>query len=82
MSEPTRGAAEGMRSATNAVTAIGKIIFSFFDTGRRVSILIRLSSFVVRSFIIGGWMTGTSAMYEYAATAIGPSSSGFRSDVT
>ena len=25
---------------------------------------------------MGGWMTGTSAMYEYAATAIEPSNSG------
>jgi hypothetical protein len=26
--------------------------------------------------MIGGWMIGTSAMYEYAATAIAPSSCG------
>ena len=34
------------------------------------------SFFVVSSFIIGGWITGTSAIYEYAATAIEPSSCG------
>ena len=41
-------------------------------TGRRFCILIARSFFVVNNFIIGGWMIGTNAMYEYAATAIGP----------
>ena len=40
------------------------------------------SFFVVSAFMIGGWMTGTSAMYEYAATAIGPNSSGASFEVT
>ena len=32
----------------------------------------RLSFFVVISFITGGWIMGTSAIYEYAATIIAP----------
>ncbi|KDU72193.1 sensor kinase DpiB, partial [Salmonella enterica subsp. enterica serovar Heidelberg str. 640151-11] len=31
---------------------------------------------VVSARIIGGWINGTSAIYEYAATAMAPSSSG------
>ena len=31
---------------------------------------------VVRARMIGGWISGTSAMYEYAETAIGPSRCG------
>ena len=31
-----------------------------------------LSFFVVSAFIIGGWIMGTSDIYEYAATAMGP----------
>jgi hypothetical protein len=30
---------------------------------------------LVGAFMIGGWMIGASAMYEYAATGIGPSRS-------
>ena len=32
--------------------------------------------------IIGGWINGTKAIYEYAATAIGPNNSGARIDET
>ena len=32
----------------------------------------RLSAGVVSALMMGGWMMGTSAMYEYAATATGP----------
>ena len=73
ISIPTSGAAAGIRRTTSIVTAIGKIIFSFFDTGLSCSITASRSFFVVRSFIIGGCITGTRAMYEYAATAIAPS---------
>ena len=45
---------------------------SNLETGRSCSILILRSFSVVKSFMIGGWIIGTSAMYEYAATAIGP----------
>ena len=33
------------------------------------------SSGVVNALMMGGWIIGTRDMYEYAATAIGPSSS-------
>ena len=52
--KPTRGAASGIISVTISVTRMGKITFSVFETGRRFSILIILSFFVVRSFINGG----------------------------
>ena len=41
-----------------------------------------LSDSDVKAFIIGGCIKGTNAMYEYAATAIGPSSSGAKIDDT
>ena len=44
------------------VMMIGNRIFSSLDTGRSCSIRISLSSLVVRSFMIGGWMIGTRAM--------------------
>ena len=59
---PTSGAALGTSRATNAVTAIGKTIFSFLETVRRASMRIMRSFFVVRPRMMGGWMTGTSAM--------------------
>ena len=43
---------------------IGNIIFSSFDTGRSCSITTIRSFLVVSAFMIGGWMMGTSAMYE------------------
>ncbi len=72
ISIPTRGAVVGNIRQTTIVTIIGKSIFSNLDTGRNCSILILRSSSVVKSFIIGGWIIGTSDIYEYAATAIGP----------
>ena len=45
---------------------------SSFETGRRLSIFIARSFLVVKSFMMGGCMIGTSDIYEYAATAIGP----------
>ena len=73
ISIPTRGAVVGRIRDTIMVTMIGNRIFSSLDTGRSCPILIFLSSSVVSSFIIGGWIIGTSDIYEYAATAIGPS---------
>ena len=52
-------------------TIIGNNIFSLFETGLSCSILIALSFLVVNNFIIGGWITGTRAIYEYAAIEIG-----------
>ena len=54
----------------------GKTIFSRWETGRSCTISILRSSSVVNARITGGWIMGTSAMYEYAATAIAPSNSG------
>jgi D-alanine transaminase len=54
MRQPTRGAAEGTRSATKIVTTMGNTIFSVLETGRSSLITISRSFFVVRSFMIGG----------------------------
>ena len=56
------GAAEGTSSATKMVTTMGKMIFSFLLTSRRGFMTIWRSCSVVRAFMIGGWITGTSAM--------------------
>ena len=60
ISIPTRGAVVGRIIQTTIVTIIGNRIFSSFVTGRSCSILILRSFSVVRSFMIGGWMIGTS----------------------
>ena len=62
ISIPTRGAVDGRIRHTTMVTMMGNRIFSSLDTGRSCSILILRSFSVVRSFINGGWMIGTSAM--------------------
>ena len=41
---------------------IGKTIFSCCETALGAFILMSLSFFVVRSLMIGGWITGTRAM--------------------
>ena len=73
MSIEMRGAASGRRKQQSSVMTIGKITFSSFDTGRSWLMRMRRSFFVVRTRMIGGKMIGTSAMYEYAATAMEPS---------
>ena len=45
-------------------TENGNRIFSALLTGRSWLIFTLRSSSVVRSFMIGGWIIGTSAMYE------------------
>jgi hypothetical protein len=56
------GAAGGtMRTPTN-VTASGKMILTFCETGRGVSMTTIRSFSVVSSLMIGGWMRGTRAM--------------------
>ena len=62
MSDAISGAAEGTSRATKAVTAIGKIIFSVFETSRRGFITIARSFFEVSARMMGGWITGTSAI--------------------
>ena len=64
MRAPISGAAEGRRIAQIVITITGKMIFSIFDTGLSWDILIFLSFSEVRAFMIGGWITGTRAMYE------------------
>ena len=44
------------------VTAIGKMIFSRLDTGRSCSMTMERSFLVVSARMMGGWITGTSAM--------------------
>ena len=61
---PTSGAVVGRIRHTTIVTTIGNRIFSSFDTGRSCAIFIFLSFSVVSAFIIGGWIIGTSDMYE------------------
>ena len=62
MSAPINGTADGRRIAQSRSTISGKAIFSIFVTARSCGILMRRSSRVVRAFMIGGWMMGTSAM--------------------
>ena len=59
---PMSGTAEGRSTAQRSSTMSGKHIFSIFLTSRSGGILMRRSSFVVRAFMIGGWMIGTRAM--------------------
>jgi hypothetical protein len=68
-SMPISGAAGGRSRIVRIRSMIGNIIFSVFETGRSCGMVMRRSFFVVSSFMIGGWMSGTRAMYEYAATA-------------
>ena len=56
------GAAEGTSRATKMVTTMGKTIFSVLETSRRGFMTIWRSFFVVSSFMMGGWITGTRAM--------------------
>ena len=56
------GPAEGTSRATNTVTTMGKRIFSRLDTSRRGRMTISRSALVVRTRMMGGWMTGTRAM--------------------
>ena len=71
-----RGDAEGTSTLMTMMVRIGNMIWVRFETGRDgYSILIRRSFFVVSSLMIGGWMIVTSAMYEYAATAVAPTMS-------
>ena len=57
------------------VTRTGNTIFSVLETGRSWVILTLRISLVVSSFIMGGWIRGISAIYEYAAMAMAGSRS-------
>ena len=76
MSIPTSGAALGSSSTTTTVTKIGNRIFSVLETVRSCVMTTERSFLVVSARMIGGWMIGTSAIYEYAAMAIAPSRCG------
>ena len=73
---PRSGATDGKSKDTTIVTRIGKITFSFLLTGRVACMTVIRSFFVVSIFMNGGCRSGISAIYEYAATAIGARSSG------
>ena len=60
--QPTRGAAEGTSRATKMVTTKGKMIFSVLETLRSGRMTILRSSSLVSARMMGGWITGTSAM--------------------
>ena len=60
--QPISGAVDGSRRTTKIVTMIGKRIFSVLLTGRLCVILILRSSAEVMSFMMGGWISGISAM--------------------
>ena len=64
ISMPMRGAVEGSMQHTTIVTITGNIILSRLETGLSCSILILRSFSVVSALMIGGWMIGTSDMYE------------------
>ena len=61
-SMPSSGAADGSSSATSNNNSSGKMMRSAFDTSRSCTISILRSSSVVSSFMMGGWINGTSAM--------------------
>jgi hypothetical protein len=73
---PINGAADGNSNATSNSNTNGNMIRSSFDTSRSCSITISRSARVVSARMMGGWIRGTRAMYEYAATAIAPSRCG------
>ena len=60
ISIPTRGAVVGRIRLTTIVTTMGNKIFSSLEIGRSCAIFILRSFSVVRSFIMGGWIMGTS----------------------
>ncbi len=60
-----------MKVVTTKATS-GKNIFSFLETTRSDFMRISRSFLVVNSRMMGGWITGTNAIYEYAAKAIEP----------
>ena len=69
---PNKGNALGEINVVSKRPIIGNSIFSSLVTDRGGFILITRSFLLVSSRIIGGWITGTRAIYEYAAMAIGP----------
>ena len=84
---PIKGVEEGTINDTTIVITIGNIILIFdkffisLELGNFSScsfILIKISLLVTVNFTIKGIITGTNAIYEYAAIAIGPNKWGAR----
>ena len=75
--KPIRASDEGAISPASTVTAIGNIMRAVRDARLLASNFIRiLRSFSeVSALMTGGCIIGTRAIYEYAATEIGPSRS-------
>lgn len=69
---PRSGRPDGTMKVVSSNPMIGNMILSNWLTLLAGCIRICLSFFVVRRRINGGWITGTSAIYEYAHTAIAP----------
>ncbi|SAW73348.1 Uncharacterised protein [Klebsiella pneumoniae] len=59
---PSSGAASGSRSATSSNSTAGNRIFSRLLTVRSCTMRIFRSLSVVSAFMIGGWISGTSAI--------------------
>ena len=59
---PSSGIPEGTMKAVSRKPIIGKSFFSVGDTGRGGFMRMRRSFLVVSRRMIGGWITGTSAM--------------------
>src|SRR5574344_1723525 len=73
MRKPTSDTEAGAMSPVIMVTTTGNAMRTPFDTSLPLySILIIRSFFVVTILIASGCTTGTSAIYEYAATAMAP----------
>ena len=62
ISIPIKIAESGRIRLMMMVHRIGKMIFSVRDTGRSWVITMLRSFLVVSAFMMGGWITGTSAM--------------------
>ena len=62
ISMPRRAVMDGRRRLMKMVETIGKAMRSNFVTSRACSMTTSRSRFEVRSFMTGGWMSGTSAM--------------------
>ena len=71
-SMPSSGRPEGTMNVVSNNPIIGKSMRSVWLTWRAGFMRMRRSFFVVSRRMSGGWITGTSAMYEYAHTAIAP----------
>src|SRR6478672_12636328 len=70
MTMPIKGAPLGARIEAKIVTIIGNATFVAREIGCNFAAPMTIWRYfsVVNARMIGGWMSGTSDMYEYAAT--------------